>query len=450
MITSNDFPTFKTAIESAPSGSTIEFDLGASSTIVFTEPVQVDTNLRFLGDGSVVFDGGGNTGLFRVTDTMEFDGFTFQGANSSFGGAIENSGPNLLVRNSHFIDNHASHGGSIFAGPTGTVTIEHSTFANGSASFGGAISSAGVLNVYGTNFTDNTASHGGSISAFSTARIENSHFRDGSASNGAFIRGDNFTVSESTFFNAIEGYALRGETMVVERSLISEGTSSGALFVSQSAEVSDSTITGFASGTAVRLFGAYDTELLLENSTISSNASGIRGGPSTSLQIRHTTLTDHQRAIDSNGNADIENSIVAGNSTDIASGLTLSAMHSLVGDVGATGLVDGQDGNIVGDGVLVRGYPIEHLFGDLADNGGPTPTMQLMSLQGQVNPAIDAGGATTLMFDQRGAPYLRTVGVAPDLGAVESVPEPNGLALFFGLAALMLRRNKNSMLPQTV
>jgi hypothetical protein len=84
-----------------------------------------------------------------------------------------------------------------------------------------------------------------------------------------------------------------------------------------------------------------------------------------------------------------------------------SVSNTLLGyGIGATGIIGGVDGNIVG------GNPG---LGRLQNNGGPTPTMALLP----GSPAIDAGanplGLTT---DQRGY-GPRVVGAAADIGAYE-------------------------------
>jgi hypothetical protein len=61
----------------------------------------------------------------------------------------------------------------------------------------------------------------------------------------------------------------------------------------------------------------------------------------------------------------------------------------------------------------------------LADNGGPTKTMALLT----GSPAIDAGPSPVATFagngfDQRGTPWLRVYGAQVDIGAFELQPEP--------------------------
>jgi hypothetical protein len=76
----------------------------------------------------------------------------------------------------------------------------------------------------------------------------------------------------------------------------------------------------------------------------------------------------------------------------------------------ASGITDGQDGNIVGkDPMLVA----------LAVNGGPTQTHALLP----GSPAINAGGnALNLGTDQRG--FARVALGAADIGAFEVIPPP--------------------------
>jgi len=83
------------------------------------------------------------------------------------------------------------------------------------------------------------------------------------------------------------------------------------------------------------------------------------------------------------------------------------------------------------------------LIGALADNGGPTMTHALL----EGSPAIDAGSNPAgLTHDQRGAPYLRTVGAGTDIGAFELVPEPATMGLLglgsFGIAMMRMRRRR--------
>ncbi len=88
--------------------------------------------------------------------------------------------------------------------------------------------------------------------------------------------------------------------------------------------------------------------------------------------------------------------------------LHADSTHNLIEDPDHTcGLVDGQDGNLIG---------VDPMLGPLADNGGFTPTHALLP----DSPAIGAGSnAHCPETDQRGIP--RPQGVNCDIGAYESV-----------------------------
>ncbi|MCB1209949.1 MAG: choice-of-anchor D domain-containing protein, partial [Verrucomicrobiales bacterium] len=94
--------------------------------------------------------------------------------------------------------------------------------------------------------------------------------------------------------------------------------------------------------------------------------------------------------------------------------------YNMIGvDSGMTGISDGSDGNQVG----TSGSPIDPLLGTLADNGGPTLTLELLS----GSPAIDAGDPAfdpnafvpPLNEDQRGTGFARVVNGSIDIGAFE-------------------------------
>jgi hypothetical protein len=97
-----------------------------------------------------------------------------------------------------------------------------------------------------------------------------------------------------------------------------------------------------------------------------------------------------------------------------------TASHNLLGDGTGSNLMPANpdaNGNIVGS----RTMPIHPKLGPLADNGGPTQTMALLS----GSTAIDAGTTT-------GAPATDQRGVSrenpPDIGAYEFIPATSSRA----------------------
>ena len=168
--------------------------------------------------------------------------------------------------------------------------------------------------------------------------------------------------------------------------------------------------------------GIFNTgPLMLTNSTISNNMARIGGGGGITnqtngiLDLYSSTITANTSngadlnggggIVHFNGTTTLGNSIIAGNfgASDIG-GTVTSLGHNLIGANTATGLVDGTNGDIVGDVTS----PIDAMLGELADNGGRTLTHALLA----GSPAIDAGN-TTLATDQRNA----TRSVPDDIGA---------------------------------
>src|SRR5205807_1796465 len=116
--------------------------------------------------------------------------------------------------------------------------------------------------------------------------------------------------------------------------------------------------------------------------------------------------------------ARVYNTIVAANfggaapgstAADITGTLDSSSGYNLIGTGGSGGLVNGVNGNQVG--VTNLG------LGTLANNGGPTQTVALLS----GSPALRRGSTvyvTAVSTDQRGLP--RIVGGTVDIGAFEA------------------------------
>ena len=180
--------------------------------------------------------------------------------------------------------------------------------------------------------------------------------------------------------------------------------------------------------------------LLIINSTISGNSAGQDGGGvylyNDVARIVNSTITGNRADLANAGtnygggifthSDDVElrldNTIVAGNTNypgsvpdDIytrATPLVSGSSHNLIGNAGtAGGLTDGVNGNIVGNSGVGTINISNVLNPTLADNGGSTPTHELIV----GSPAIDAGAnwaATNQQpltggRDQRAAPFLR-------------------------------------------
>ena len=146
--------------------------------------------------------------------------------------------------------------------------------------------------------------------------------------------------------------------------------------------------------------------------------------------------------------ATLRNTIVAhtegGASEDVVSERSAGALAGSGADagIGERDIVENATG--LSGGTLTGAALTDNpLLGDLADNGGPTPTM----LPGEGSPALDAGSAFGLLTDQRGLcrpfdlPAVSNFGDATDIGAVElgaqPCPEPPPPPASFGADTLV-------------
>jgi len=219
------------------------------------------------------------------------------------------------------------------------------------------------------------------------------------------------SFSKLTLLNAsdaITGSA--GPTITLFDSTIENSVNYGLLGVAGT--VTNSTFSGNAVAISNSTLGLYDSTI-------------VGGSGDTGIQL--TTLT-------------IANSIVAGNTTDMANNTINGANCNLIENGTGSGITNGTNGNQVGAGAL------NPELGSLANNGGLTQTIALLG----GSPAIGAGciaqipsGVTT---DQRG--FNRVSGGTVDVGAfetqqVQSTPEPaTYLTCVLGIAmgALWLRK----------
>ena len=239
---------------------------------------------------------------------------------------------------------------------------------------------------------------------------------------GSQLKIDQSTISDNvvqspSLENALGGgISSSGGDVIITNSTVSgnvaggeTGRGGGVYAASGSLSISGSTISGnvasspFGNSNALGggVFANFQS-LSISDSTITSNTAGFGGG----------IIVDHPSAT---ATLDLTNSIVADNSSDIATGFTVSinANFSLIGDNSGTSLAStsgspDSQGNLVGS----SSAPIVSSLGALTDNGGLTQTHALLP----GSPAIDAGNSS-LVLDQRGLD--RVIGSSADIGAFE-------------------------------
>lgn len=205
----------------------------------------------------------------------------------------------------------------------------------------------------------------------------------------------------------------------------------GILGFGTSVQLVDSSITGNTSGADGGginiIFGEYAPQpTRIVNSTISGNAAREGGGimaDGGNVEFANATIafnTATRRGAGISGTEytygiRLDSTIVANNSTN-GTATNLWAFPKVV--TGAKNLIPNADSpaNLPGD-TLTADPGLQ----PLAANGGTTLTHALAA----ASPAIDAGSAGGLVYDQRGAYWTRVAGAAADIGAYEAQPTPD-------------------------
>jgi chitodextrinase len=378
--------------------------------------------------GPTFCDGGGiwNSGDLTVTNSTIADNRGGLGGGIYTRGNVDDpetgfpipSGASTTIRDSVIRDNVARErlgGGGIHNDEGATLVVTGSTISANRGGSGGGITNGGfqfglatTVTVEDTAFSDNRSdvASGGGIFNLGTGTVSDSTFTGNRASDsgGGIFNSGTATVSDSTFtgnhaFDSGGGIHNSG-TLTVARSIFDQNSA-------------------FSTGGGIG-GGAFlgDVVIVVVNSTVSGNSAGQGGGifTSGSLTTINSTVSGNsaEQAVGGvfvGGGSSLVNTIVAGNTGNDCDG-TPQARHSLIGD-DSCGLVDGEDGNLVGvDPGLDPG--------GLRDNGGATPTIALL----EDSPAVDAGDAaacadpdTVAGLDQRGV--TRPQGPGCDIGAFE-------------------------------
>jgi hypothetical protein len=374
----------------------------------------VITNSTFAGNAAI----GGNGGNFNNG-----------GGSNASGGSIYFEGGTLTIDGSRIVNSNAT-GGNGGNGPGnqqnggmggitngggayivgGTATINNSTFKNCSANGG----NSGT----GQNGTNAGAdSGGGGLYSAGNVTVTNSTFALNAASGGD--AGDSFGVDHFGAHESGNGGNARGGAILADAGTLVINT---ATFASNSASGGDGGdggqtngsagmhgAGGFAYGGAIT--NANAATMNIKHGTISRNIAqagntGVnQGGANRPARLVAEGTGGGIRV--GPGSVTLENTIIAGNTA--ANGLGDTTGAPIPGpDV--DGAVTSNGHNLLGIGTEATGFTglgdqtgSNPMLGPLANNGGPTETLEL--LPGSA--AIDAGVAAAATLDQRG--LARTV-----------------------------------------
>jgi hypothetical protein len=355
-------------------GVPINFAPGLSGTITLTTgELQLHQSVTITGPGANTISVSGNNAA-RVLEvfggaTATVSGLTITagrvtGGNNG-GGVLINSTGTLTLTRCSLSGNSAGSGGGIEN--DGTLTLTSSTLSGNSTTSGGAgggIRNTGMLTVTNTTLSGNSSDSGGGILNAATLTLTSSTLSGNSAFFGAGISNSGTLT--------LTGSTLSGNSTT-------SGGAGGGIRNTGTLTVTNSTLNG---NSAYQGGGIYNAgALTLTTVTLSANSTSTSGG-----------------AIFDNGTSPtLRNTIVAGNTSgatpsDISGNVDTGSSYNLIGTGGSGGLSDGVNHNQVG--VANPG------LASLADNGGPTLTMNVLPSSpafGTGDPALATG------MDQRGA-----------------------------------------------
>jgi predicted outer membrane repeat protein len=353
------------------------------------------TNLTILsGDIGVVNDTSDNsyhvvTGVTGAT----LDGFTITGgnANGSYpntnGGGMYNSSSSPTLANVTFSSNAATDGGGMF-NDTSSPSLANVTFSGNSATLGGGmfneISSPSLTKV---TFSSNSAATGGGgmYNDYGSPILANVTFSGNSATGngggGMYNVGSNVILTNVTF---------SGNSATGTNSSTGNG---GGLYNYNNSSSNLTNVTFSANSATSNGGGIYNlvSNPSLTNVTFSANSATSNGGGIYNLI----------------GSPVIKDSLFWGDgSTEISNNSSSPVIYDSL-------IQGGCPAGATCNGTLLTTNP---LLGALANNGGFTQTMALLS----GSPAIDAGNnLTCAATDQRGV--ARPKGTACDIGAYEYI-----------------------------
>ena len=246
----------------------------------------------------------------------------------------------------------------------------------------------------------------------------------GGLNNNGTVELTNCTLSGNTSGHSGSGLSTNNGWAELTGCTISNNiaTESGGGFASWGgtapSELSDCTISGnTTSGPGGALDDMAET-VYLTNCTLSDNTSQKRGGGvsiegGATVDLTACTLSSNTSSglgggIYNGGTATLTDTIVAGNSSgtgDDIDGDTVTGSHNLVG-TDSTGLVNGQNGNIVGVS--------DPVLSPLGNHGGQTETMAVLLGSPSIGGGTLVSGITS---DERGEPLDSP---KPDIGAFQS------------------------------
>jgi len=390
-----------------------------------------------------------NTSVFYYSSALPgiYANLTIQNGQAPVGAGIYESAtvgsgvsPDLIVTNCLFLNNSATNGngGAIDSLPTTaslSVILANCVFSNNVATnlagtaFGGAVYTAGeTLYVSNCVFEWNSASTNGgalygnvSVLANTLFANNNSAFGSGGAVYTPAAGGRPVSIVGCTFANNTAGTGTPGSGNTVY--------GGGGLFCGGNSTLGITNSTFYGNSATKGIGGAYyyfsnasGTSNVLYNSTFFSNTAWTNGG-----------------AIYVYGSPVFFSCVVASNSIGVGTGPDIyvtatawvtNSLFGITNGVGAATTLSGASQSVANSFGNFGGNlasPANPGLSTLAWNGGQQPTCALQTNSVAIHAGINPLGLT---YDERGAPYARTVAGQTDIGAYTINP-PFGTTFSF-------------------
>ncbi|MBK9417013.1 MAG: T9SS type A sorting domain-containing protein [Flavobacteriales bacterium] len=330
-------------------------------------PVGAPGGALDLQGGGGIFNNLGTVNIVNISGATNITGNTAGGAPFGSGGGILSAGGSFSITGANISMNETARAGGGIENAASSMTVTSSVINGNDCSLAGALAAASPGNGGGVHVT------GAGTMTVSMC-----------------------TVDGNTAGN--EGGGLWGSgtgTLTVLRTTASNNTApdGGGLFLQAGPTGVLNMDFSTSSGNTATNGGGAQTEggtFNITGSTIASNTASTGGG----VNVIATAVNSTSTIIADN---------TAGTGPDL-NGAFASAMFTLLENgTGATGIMNGSNGNIVGTDPILQA---------LANNGGPTGTHALAC----GSAAVDAGDPALMENDQRGTPVQ---GMARDMGAFE-------------------------------
>jgi hypothetical protein len=350
-----------------------------------------------------------------------------EGGGLSLGMSTSSSGAVTATLNRLTIANNIGSGALVEAGSNGTgaasVSIANTQVTGNNSDVGGGGIDALLTSTQGPT----SLSISNSTISGNTASVAN--FADGG---GLFINAQtrgpattpsiNIALTNSTVEGNIAGFRGGGLGLFLDNR-----ANGGAITAAITGSTFDgnTALAGGAINSSEQAFAGTSATLTVTNSTLFANSAVLGGGLDNSTNGSGTTgatlLSDtiaFNQASSFGGGVEgdgisVRSSIVADNVAPFGpdvDGVFISLVHNLIGQT------DGSSGFGGSDLTGTAASPLDPVFGDFGDHGGPTQTLSVLA----GSPAIGNGDPAGPAFDQRGVFRSAT---APTIGAFEFTGE---------------------------